>query len=393
MSPRALWISVLCLLLYGTAWGKLWNAESFPNPNVEPDRCGRSGRKSSSICDPDSMISSTVRDTVDGIVNNLHEGKRGFKLGPCGSGYDGYQVGVALMRSADVKSGDRDLEFGRLARAILDKWGVGSQACNNGVLFLVSFEDRYMYIATGKGAAERLTNSRIDSIVGSTRKLLRQKDDDKAILFAVQSIAESLSKEPTWVDSLWQFASNLFFFAIVGGGFLFTGMLMVQSWKKSRRVKDVRGKLKKIQDERDKSRDVPNFSSPSCPICLEDFTEEPQVERLKKQSLRCGHTFHSGCIEDWLRTSARQTCPICQQNAFGDSPTERKDGSQGQNGDSTVAGAYPVHFRLRRLHYLYPDVVAQTHVDGWLRDPYCDFVGVSRINTLIDTSIETRSGN
>jgi len=92
MSPRALWISVLCLLLYGTAWGKLWNAESFPNPNVEPDRCGRSGRKSSSICDPDSMISSTVRDTVDGIVNNLHEGKRGFKLGPCGSGYDGYQV-------------------------------------------------------------------------------------------------------------------------------------------------------------------------------------------------------------------------------------------------------------------------------------------------------------
>jgi len=66
---------------------------------------------------------------------------------------------------------------------------------------------------------------------------------------------------------------------------------------------------------------------------------------------------------------------IINRSAFHGPSTDRKDGSQGQSGESTVAGAYPVQFRLRRLHYLYPDLVGQRHIDSWLGDPYCDFVG------------------
>jgi len=36
-----------------------------------------------------------------------------------------------------------------MARGLHDKFGVGSQGCNDGVLFLLSIEDRQMYISYG----------------------------------------------------------------------------------------------------------------------------------------------------------------------------------------------------------------------------------------------------
>lgn len=41
-----------------------------------------------------------------------------------------------------------------------------------------------------------------------------------------------------------------------------------------------------------------------CAICLED-REEGEV-----QTTHCGHTFHRGCLREWMRRSS--TCPLCR---------------------------------------------------------------------------------
>ncbi|CAD8106050.1 unnamed protein product [Paramecium primaurelia] len=42
----------------------------------------------------------------------------------------------------------------------------------------------------------------------------------------------------------------------------------------------------------------------NCSICLEDILE-------KRADLKCSHSFHQECIENWLKQ--RQKCPICKR--------------------------------------------------------------------------------
>ena len=43
----------------------------------------------------------------------------------------------------------------------------------------------------------------------------------------------------------------------------------------------------------------------SCSICLDNFEEGENIHTLK-----CNHSFHDKCIEDWLDTQF--TCPLCR---------------------------------------------------------------------------------
>ncbi|KAL5568662.1 hypothetical protein UlMin_025237 [Ulmus minor] len=44
----------------------------------------------------------------------------------------------------------------------------------------------------------------------------------------------------------------------------------------------------------------------SCSICLADYKDEETLRLLPD----CGHLFHLGCVDPWLRH--RPTCPICR---------------------------------------------------------------------------------
>lgn len=58
---------------------------------------------------------------------------------------------------------------------------------------------------------------------------------------------------------------------------------------------------------------IRNFSSSSkheieaCPICLNDYTIGCEIKALP-----CLHSYHSACIDNWLRQS--NICPICKFN-------------------------------------------------------------------------------
>ena len=55
------------------------------------------------------------------------------------------------------------------------------------------------------------------------------------------------------------------------------------------------------------------FDQESCAICMDDFSEEATVAIRK--ILKCGHLFHSNCIETWIkRHLEKPTCPLCNQS-------------------------------------------------------------------------------
>ena len=50
---------ILASLLLGLAQSQLveWEAEDYPNPMSEPEKCGRPGTEMSKVCDPNGIIS------------------------------------------------------------------------------------------------------------------------------------------------------------------------------------------------------------------------------------------------------------------------------------------------------------------------------------------------
>lgn len=55
------------------------------------------------------------------------------------------------------------------------------------------------------------------------------------------------------------------------------------------------------------SKDDNREPSPECSICLDGFYDGDELIKL-----RCGHRFHSTCLEPWVRKCA--DCPYCRTN-------------------------------------------------------------------------------
>ncbi|KAK9467006.1 hypothetical protein V1512DRAFT_262879 [Lipomyces arxii] len=65
------------------------------------------------------------------------------------------------------------------------------------------------------------------------------------------------------------------------------------------------------QEDVDKSGGVQiaaqELNGERCLVCLSDFELGDECRKLQT----CGHTFHRGCIDEWL-TTGRNTCPLCR---------------------------------------------------------------------------------
>jgi hypothetical protein len=48
-----------------------------------------------------------------------------------------------------------------------------------------------------------------------------------------------------------------------------------------------------------------------CMVCLEDFAAMPTNKSVS--TLGCGHRFCSDCIENWFKSAAQRSCPVCRK--------------------------------------------------------------------------------
>lgn len=125
-----------------------WNIQSYPNPQFALAQCGRAGQKGTAICDPDSIITMKNRDKIDAILENILLTTRS----PCDQRY-GFKVVFTLMREIESMgwSYSKEQKAKAMAEGLHNRFGIGNYECNDGVLFLLSIEDRQMYISYGTG--------------------------------------------------------------------------------------------------------------------------------------------------------------------------------------------------------------------------------------------------
>lgn len=58
--------ALLSLLAVQCVAAVRWSPASLPNPMLSPAACGRPGVARSSVCDPDSLLSKTEKDEIEG---------------------------------------------------------------------------------------------------------------------------------------------------------------------------------------------------------------------------------------------------------------------------------------------------------------------------------------
>lgn len=336
---RGTWL--LALLGVARAAGQ-WRADDLPSATKSP--CGQGFR----MCDPDGYFKD-----ASGIEKAINVLEKDYEYPNCG----GYEMGVVVVRS--ILGGGNAQSTAAFARAVMDAWGVGKPACNNGILLAMAIEDRQMFVATGRGAKEHVSDSELEQIIERMKPLMREWNYAGAAEQCASDIARVLSGEsfvPSgWTTLLW----------ILGGVAFFAIMSKAQA-RDRRRYEDCKKKLVEIDRQRVMAR-AKQYEQTSCAICLETFGDTPQ---LATEILICGHRFHKECVSAWEDRSG--SCPICRQStteAMGSPGSTSQVFSRRPCADSTYEDEY--RFRLRRAHHFYPRYVTDDMVNRWSRSEYC----------------------
>eukprot|EP00947_MAST-08B_sp_MAST-8B-sp1_P003370 g3370.t1 len=175
----------------------------------------------------------------------------------CGSNAQaGYEIGVAVVPRLGSVHGSGASAARRAAESTFNDWGVGDKACKTGVLLLVAVEDRKVYIKTGRGAKQALTDSKVQAIIAGMKPRLRRKDYDDAVVNAVADMAKALSPTTRVHRSALSLPDTFMRAAFVaasmlsGGIFWLLGASAVHSASRARSMADCRARIDRIERER-----------------------------------------------------------------------------------------------------------------------------------------------
>jgi len=74
-----------------------------------------------------------------------------------------------------------------------------------------------------------------------------------------------------------------------------------------------RSSPKRTRSQSQSSEKETPAENPACTICLLNFEPGDQYRKIK-----CNHIFHKECLDHWLNTSGKKTCPFCRASVHGD---------------------------------------------------------------------------
>jgi uncharacterized protein len=99
-----------------------------------------------------------------------------------------HQVELAVVTVETL--GDRSIED--FATNLVAQWGIGQKGTNNGLLLLVSKNDRQMKIETGYGLEERVPDAVANQIISAIREKFRAGDYDGGLLTGAQMLTSAV---------------------------------------------------------------------------------------------------------------------------------------------------------------------------------------------------------
>ncbi|CAM9604282.1 unnamed protein product, partial [Discosporangium mesarthrocarpum] len=167
--------------------------------------CRRLGKseKGSFLCDPDGLMTLQGSQRVELELEKISHLKS-----PCGdAGPQRVEAGVAAVyrispafipnpklkwkpRPRNGHDSDRLVEA--FAGNVQDIWGVGNMECDNGILLLVSQEDRSLVISVGQGLEDYFPPPLRSEVLSTMVPHLAEGDFDQGILKGVQGMEQQL---------------------------------------------------------------------------------------------------------------------------------------------------------------------------------------------------------
>ena len=165
------------------------------------------------------------------------------------------------------------------ARYLHDQWWQGNSNGQYGILIFLSIQDRVCFISTGSAITTVLPWWRLEHIVSSMKPDLRHRDYGHALLTAIHDLSDMLAAgPPTLGDRFHDFMAR---FGVVIAFAIFTFFFGAWGEFRDRRKRweyaESRSKMSHV--EREKARLLQReFKTKSCPICLENFDDGPDIE-------------------------------------------------------------------------------------------------------------------
>ena len=198
--PLHLVISILLLLLpisITAGETRVWTADDLPMPHLQNARTW--------VCNPDNVLTQETTDSIDAIINRQYE-KNGTET-----------VVIVVKQLQGGSSYDFGMSIGR-------KYKIGSKKNNNGLIIVLSTEDRDFYILTGRGMEATLPDAICKRVQNRyANPLLKQGEWNAAILQTVKALDAYIGKEAPSKEDEPQSEVNgvailgmLFFFIVLG---------------------------------------------------------------------------------------------------------------------------------------------------------------------------------
>lgn len=152
------------MLLFAVAEAKamVWSADNIRMVHLQD--------RNRYVCDPDGLLSATVRDSADFYLRKLQT--------ECG-------VQAVFVVVNNVKGAD----CFRMAEDIGNKYGVGDKKKRRGLVVVIAIKDRRYFVAPGKGLEAELTDIECDDIARACIvRNMKVNDTDGAVFSTAKTI-------------------------------------------------------------------------------------------------------------------------------------------------------------------------------------------------------------
>lgn len=186
-------------------------------------------RATSWVSDPDAILSPTARAQADSLLHSLNTS---------------LTTEVTAVVVADLS----DIDINTWATDLYEQWGIGHDDRDNGLLIVISRDDRQAVLRTGYGMEGVINDARAGRIIrNNIAPAMKDGNPDKALLDAISGVAEFIStpeaaeylhsdQRPSRPDD----DIDLFALWLYLGGFAGAGLLIaiLASFLKGRRQPD-----------------------------------------------------------------------------------------------------------------------------------------------------------
>eukprot|EP00667_Euglena_gracilis_P017784 EG_transcript_18794 len=215
----------------------------------------------------------------------------------------GYELGLALLPEMHPKG----MGIEEFTQRVFNRWGIGARDKSNGILMLLSIEDRLMRIQTGAGSRMALSDAKCQDIIEEMKPFLRQEDYGGGCVYGFQLIKDVLRGEDRLSDS--GIEQHLWIPAVA----VLAGFLFYRHRSHVTRRRHFEHRLQRLSSPEFAAK--LRYESPICAVCLEELPSDKKDDTslpLGCVLLLCGHVFHADCIISWLAET--DCCPVCRRS-------------------------------------------------------------------------------